>query len=388
LTENEADARRKLGLTRELQQPQTAVKNHLLIRLILFGALVLATKNSATILISGVNNQTQHGAAPDNTTEPTAAPKQVETKQNMPPQVQVNTPITHPLVNGEVIIDPSYPRVIVVGIWFRYPSLMRLQVASIQTYLKRSSMEYVAVLNGRTKRENTVFGMVAKQLGVHSFPVRNKRARPSYNHAFALNAIYHHLLHGNGTVQLRPGIDTLFIIDTDMFLMAPFDVSKFQVWSRIQTQDGTGGVVRYLWPNLVVLRLGSNITVYDEISFAHCPYRNANMDSGGCTARFVDDHPEFPLTGVTNQSCNATETPTPACQYHAQQVYNASTTPDHCTPAALFDNTIFHLGAAGSNYNGCPEEYLKNRRQDIHHFFQRTLSNETVKKNFLNLEVE
>jgi hypothetical protein len=170
------------------------------------------------MLAAAGNNQTLSTTAPAyNTMEPTTpAPQKAKKKHQAmtAPPLEVNTAIAHPLVNGEVIIDSSYPHVIVVGIWFRYPSLIKLQVVSLRTYLKPSSMKYVAVLNGWTSRGNKIFGRVANQLRVHSFPVRNKQLLSSYNHAFALNDIYYHLLHGNGMVQLRPGIDTHFIIDT------------------------------------------------------------------------------------------------------------------------------------------------------------------------------
>jgi hypothetical protein len=53
-----------------------------------------------------------------------------------------------------------------------------------------------------TDKQRKLFGRVlANQLRVHSFPVRNnKQLLSSYNHAFALNEIYYHLLHdGNGS---------------------------------------------------------------------------------------------------------------------------------------------------------------------------------------------
>lgn len=271
--------------------------------------------------------------------------------------------------------------------------MMPWQVASLRAFLKTNSMLYLAMLNSPDETINTGLTAMASSLNIKSARVKEHPAGPSNTHAHALNDGMR-ILKQNYNLTRK---DILFLLDSDMFLVSPLDLplelGTFHAWSVLQQRSN----ITYLWPNFTVLYF-SNLSNGDEIlqsmDWRHCQgYRGVIFDSGGCTAKVLDGHPEIRLKPATS-SCDAGKNDSSSsrvCRFMRTQ--NAHL-PDKCTNAYTIEavgngkdearchganpceshGMVYHLGSAGSNWRGCSEVWLATRRTAFFNFLGRQIA--------------
>ena len=321
-------------------------------------------------------------------------------------------------------------RVIVVTVWSHYPDLMPLQIASVRAFLRHPIVEIIAVTNAKNYTQRWELDRVARQLNVHVLPVHNAwkyQDYPSLSHINALNFVMQALLRGNNNDLLRlmspfPLLnDILFFLDSDMFLMEPVslvqELNGAALLSPLQTRENKH---TYLWPNLSVFSFGEWTmqqqqkqqqqqqqqpathwmegwtinqwlgldeqqqqtepeepykTLYKELNFDAC-FPECPCDCGGCTKYLMERHPDLRVKNWTN-TCSSTmddstkdATNTNVCQFWKEQTQIEL--PSKCTQPQVF-GPIYHLGSAGSNWRGCDEDFLRQRRQDLFHQMRKVL---------------
>lgn len=300
--------------------------------------------------------------------------------------------------------DPILPRVVVMAVWTHYPEMMRWQLASLRIFLKTSRLMYLAVLNNSQEDlSNERLADMARSLGVNYTVATKTLGGPSDLHAHALN---------HGLAYLRNATDfgvkdVLFLLDSDMFLTTPMnlieELNGSHIWSVVQTRNS----IAYLWPNFTVLYFGDDdlpnenwSSLLDELDFRHCQgYRGTVFDSGGCTARLLDDHPELGVRRATT-ACTSTggahDAVSSACRFLSAQnsqlpandtrcvkahtieraELNAACRVDPTAPDCFDHGKVYHLGSAGSNWRGCSEDWLLARRTDFRAFLGGVISEE------------
>jgi hypothetical protein len=293
--------------------------------------------------------------------------------------------------------DPPSGKVIVMTVWTHYPEMMKLQVKSLRAFL-HEPFEYLAVLNSASN-ENADLAVMADHLGVFS-----KQMKPheivlgaSSSHGFALNSGMAYLLNKTSPIQLRAG-DILFLLDSDMFLTSPTNLRNeleqhnHQILSMPQ-QRGPG--LTYLWPNFCILNL-SRLEYYQELNFlpgvATVEGKSYSMDSGGQTLSLLARHPEWNISWVRGL-VDCVPSKDELCQFFHTQRDNIPRTEQcakpelleyaerehHCeidsnSSTCLNHARFYHLGSAGSNWRGCPEQYLADRRRDLENFIERLIA--------------
>jgi hypothetical protein len=184
-------------------------------------------------------------------------------------------------------------------------------------FLKAKSMLYLAVLNSRDASTNQHLAAVAKSIGVSYTTPDHIFGDVSDSHAKALNHGMGILLKKNTTTTTAIGMDgltrddILFLLDSDMFLTSPMDLltelGGSHIWSVML--HGSGNIT-YCWPNFSVIHfagLHNGDALLDELDWRTCQrYRGFQpFDSGGCTARLLDDHPEIKVA-FASKTCTVT----------------------------------------------------------------------------------
>lgn len=212
---------------------------------------------------------------------------------------------------------------------------------------------------------------------------------------------------------LRP-TDILFVLDSDMFLVSNLhihdELKGKHIITSLQSRSGKTQKVYYLWPNFTILYFG-DLPAADALDFFHqldfhgsekgCAFDGAEMDTGGCTAPFL--HAHMTRLGVVSfvNGCSASSDPLdrltcgfldmetklprdPQCsqpfilesEAHSmadcpsaslreanKSRHTAIPTDNHTSVCPHCSNgKIFHMGSAGSNWRGCPEEVLAGMR--------------------------
>lgn len=288
-------------------------------------------------------------------------------------------------------------------IWTHYPE-MRWQVATLRAFVKAKSLLYLAVLNNQHDRTASQrLERMASSLEVQYTVPKPIAGGPSDLHAHALN---------HGLAYLRNATDfsdkdILFLLDSHMFLTSPIDLLReldSHVWSVLQLRDK----ITYLWPNFSVFYLAGDESIraaslLDDLDFRTCQgYRGVIFDSGGYTARLLDNHPEIFVRAATI-SCTAypqTSSTTggthgATCEFLKRQRSMLPANDTHCTSVHTIERSgldlayqtdplgrdcldhgkVYHLGSgAGSNWRGCSEEWLRARRADLRDFIGGVLS--------------
>lgn len=278
-------------------------------------------------------------------------------------------------------------RVVVATVWTHYPEMMRMQVASLRTYLQHDFI-YVAVINTDSEEVYREIREAARNISVlyyrHPF---QQGAGPSTSHALTLNDALSRLLHngeafceisdcasanmlkeqaGNAgsenvnNIMVHPS-DILFFLDSDMFLVSPMDLHDElqggQLLTLLQYREGESRRVHYLWPNLSVLYFGGTpqfanrtLPLLREVNFMHdCRTDGAIMDSGACTSIFLDNHQhEFQLAEfAVGCSIDVAPEDVDVCQFMKRQ--NAIPRPPQCTTAYIIENRALHGTYTGSS---------------------------------------
>lgn len=313
-----------------------------------------------------------------------------------------SAPARAPLLHA----DPQMPRVVVLTVWTHYPEMMRWQVATLRVFLKASSMVYLAVLNSGDDAVNTQLAAMARSLGVSfAIPDRKIFGDVSDSHAKALNHGMAHLLRANNdsaTLSVSASdrlnrSDILFLLDSDIFLTSPMDLLSelggSHIWS-VLVHVGDAKNITYLWPNFSVIHfagLHDGDALLGELDWGTCQrYRGiAAFDSGGCTARFLDQHPEV-IVAPASKTCTPTSGRAAAktCEFLAEQNGRLPANNTRCAAAHTIERAgldgicrsdpasrncldhvrVYHLGSAGSNWRGCSEKWLESRREDLKAF--------------------
>ena len=313
-------------------------------------------------------------------------------------------------------------RVIVLTVWTHYPDLMKLQVATTRAFLNHSDhpvIEVVAVNNAVNATLRRQLDVTAAKLQVHGITVPDSAkfaSHPSNSHANALNYAMSVLLgHGlkSSTMLSFPLLhDILLLLDSDMVLLDPTSLVQqldgASLASPLQRRPGS----TYMWPNLSVFSFGeylqkrrssrhyeehknrmvakawgslkhavvggkktpkheSSSLLFRELNFLSC-YPECHCDTGGCTKLFLHRHPDMEIVDWSHNPCqelspssSPTKTNTSStrvCQYWKQQM--SISLPNACVAPEAF-GPVFHMRSAGSNWRGCPEDFLRQRRRDL-----------------------
>jgi hypothetical protein len=290
-------------------------------------------------------------------------------------------------------------------VWTQYAEMMQWQVATLRAFLKTKSLLYLAVLNNHhDQRTNKHLERMAHSLVVHCTVPKPIAGGPSDSHAHVLN---------HGLAYLRNATDfgerdILFLLDSDMFLTRPMDLLKelngSHMWSVLQSRDN----ISYLWPNFSVFYFGgdeaitSGSTRFDELDFQTCQgYRGVIFDSGGCTARFLDHHRDLDVRTATTSCTSVPPTSegeqhavSDTCRFLTSQNAMLPTNDTRCASAHTIERAgldaacrsdpraaecfdhgkVYHLGSAGSNWRGCSEDWLSDRRAELCTFLRDVLS--------------
>ena len=182
----------------------------------------------------------------------------------------------------------------------------------------------------------------------------------------------------------------MFLLDSDMYLTEPTNLEELlghsQVASVLQKRD----TVEYLWPNFSVLSLPHR-HMYRKLDFSPAVWVNHedgtfhSLDSGGSTVVFLNQHSELRVASVrAGARCLEDKPRKDVCVFLEETLELER--PSHCREAEVLSvNTdgagcgvslcepvyFFHLGSAGSNWRGCPEDYLEARRDEWKAFLRR-----------------
>ena len=285
---------------------------------------------------------------------------------------------------------------------------MRLQVASLRNFVANNNTDllYIAVLNSQLAEMNQQLGKTADALNVMQVLINiNYNKDSSAHHGYALNQAMQFLLLTNGPIVLRAETDIVWILDSDIFLTGPtnllVELQNNPLVSMMQSRYG----LQYLWPNFLILHL-QHLKDYKELDFAPAIAQDSNgtrwsLDSGGSTSIFIASHPEIAVTGIRNIECNDASD---LCEFYRQQVQDV---PDHCSPPTIMEYSerqdrcvstssltyeqasdcqifarFYHLGSAGSNWRGCPEGYLRQKRKILKEFFMAKMSPHVIEQHF------
>ena len=287
---------------------------------------------------------------------------------------------------------------------------MRLQVASLRYFLdnhnNNTELLYLAVLNSQSTEMNHQLGKTADALNVMQLLIDiNYNKDSSAHHGYALNQALRFLLLTNGPMALRAETDIVWILDSDMFLTGPtnllVELQNNPLVSMMQSRYG----IQYLWPNFLILQL-HHLKDYKELDFAPAIAQDSNgtrwsLDSGGSTSIFVASHPEMGITGIRNIECKDASD---LCVFYHKQV---QAVPDHCSPPTIMEFSerqdrcvstssltmkqvsdcqtfarFYHLGSAGSNWRGCPEGYLRQKRRTLKEYLMARMSPHVIEQHF------
>lgn len=336
-------------------------------------------------------------------------------------------------------------RVVVITVWTHYPEMMAMHVSSLRRYLQHE-LEYLAVGNSNVDAVNQATERMARTLSVSYYHHFHSDAIPSQSHAGALNGALTYLLqpHANGggpedpndssngsdcpppsqdlgNAPLLQPSDMLLLLDSDMYIVAPLDfyqeLGSSHLLTAVQWRQGSSRRVHYMWPNFSLFHFGHlprarALELFRELDFScHCRTDGAVMDSGACTAPFLDKYGEE--MGVVDfvRSCSVSDEhiDQAVCAFLANEnsierapqcttsytleneALAANPTCEHITIPAALDpwqpgeliklpnatrwtqsrrschghGKIYHLGSAGSNWRGCPEGFLEGQRQRL-----------------------
>jgi hypothetical protein len=280
---------------------------------------------------------------------------------------------------------------------------MRLQVASLRQFLTNySELHYIAVLNSRSKDTNKHLADTAISLDVTYLLMDiNFNGDASAHHGHALNQGLQFLLMEKGPILLNAETDILWMLDSDMFLTEPTDLSIELQHNPIVSMMQLRFVVRYLWPNFLIAKF-ANLQWYRELDFAPAVAQDANgtkwsLDSGGSTSIFVAQHPEINITGIRNIEC---KDESDVCIFYRREIKGV---PRQCSPPTIMEFSerqdrcaskslltkeqvsdcdqfarFYHLGSAGSNWRGCPERHLREKRRRLLEYLKAKMS-KTIK---------
>lgn len=329
-------------------------------------------------------------------------------------------------------------RVVVVTVWTHYPEMMATQVASLRRYLQHE-FEYLAVGNSDVDAVNRATEQMARNLSVFYYHHAHAPSVPSVSHAAAVNGALKYLLqpHANDNTQEPDGLsnstsqnrndaiilqpsDMLFLLDSDMYIAGPLDFHQelggSHLLTAVQGRDGSARRVYYMWPNFSLLYFGHlppsrALELFNELDFGcECRTDGAVMDTGACTAPFLDKYAEelgvvdfVRSCSVSNEDvdravcaflagenmierapqCTTSYTlenealaANPACEHviipaaldpwrpeEPIKLPNATMWTQQSGRSCRGHGKIYHLGSAGSNWRGCPEDFLEGQRQ-------------------------
>lgn len=244
-------------------------------------------------------------------------------------------------------------------------------------------------MNSRDDSTNLELESTAKSIGVSYTNPGYIFGDVSDSHAKALNHGMDFLLRKNTTTTNASAIDrltrddVLFLLDSDMFLTSPMDLQielgGSHIWSVML--HGSGNIT-YCWPNFSVIHfagLDNGDALLGELDWRTCQrYRGfQSFDSGGCTARFLDYHPEIRVA-LASKTCTVTAIPK-TCKFLAGQNAQRPANDSRCASAHTIEHVgledqpkkhyrggqVYHVGGAGSNWRGCSEDWLRERREDL-----------------------
>ena len=148
------------------------------------------------------------------------------------------------------------------------------------------------------------------------------------------------------------------------------------------------------------------IALYKELDFGSC-FPDCRCDSGGCTKLFMERHDasELNVLDMARNSCNTDnnhyhyqessnhtlqqqQQETVACQFWNQQIslvnLNGTGLPKNCVHPEVFALEVFHLRSAGSNWRGCDEAYLNDRRNDLAIQLKRVLPKHVLEEHCID----
>jgi hypothetical protein len=287
---------------------------------------------------------------------------------------------------------------------------MRLHVASLRQFLTGySELYYIAVLNSRSKDTNQQLADIAVSIDVtHLLMEINFNGDASAHHGYALNQGLQFLLMDQGPIVLNAKTDILWVLDSDIFLTEPTDLNIELQYNPIVSMMQSRFVVQYLWPNFLIAKL-SNRQLYGELDFAPAVAQDENgtkwsLDSGGSTSIFVAQHPEINMTGIRNIDC---QDESDVCIFYRREVKGVprqcspptimefSERQDRCCPSNSLQLTkkqssdcdkfarFYHLGSAGSNWRGCPERHLRQKRRRLLEYLKAKMSQKIQLQHFV-----
>jgi hypothetical protein len=260
--------------------------------------------------------------------------------------------------------------------------MMEIHVASFRAFLRQKDFEYIAVLNSHDPEVNAELLKTAEDLNVIHLTVEQSGTHDSsYHHSEALNQVLHSfLLNSRSPIRLRDN-DFLWLVDGDIFLTESTNLVDLLQGAPILSMPQTRADMTYLWPNFLLMRL-DNWKMYRDMYFQPMVTsfeggEQVSLDSGGTTLLFLRKYPHLrPIWLAGPPDC--LEQTKPICgYYHGQQKLPRNETlcraPEILQLAECSQNcTVFyHIGSAGSNWRGCPESFMKERRRDYGHFLKR-----------------
>ena len=308
----------------------------------------------------------------------------------------------------------SRRRVVVFTVWTHYPDLMKIHTATARTFLSHGDhpvVEVVAIINAVDYSIRLQLIEMAAKLQIHTISLsRAKEFEGLYSlsHAYALNFALFYLLRDptHLTPQFPQQDDILLVLDSDMFFFESTSLIKelkgADVMSPLQTR---GPSTTYLWPNLICFsfkewmrarrrnlftRLLDRFAreppyraMYDEIDFDSCDPECPSCDTGGCTYFFLQDHPELKVANWIDMcSDSSSSASSEVCRFWKNQTENTGQLPTNCVAPETF-GSVFHSKSAGSNWRGCDENFLRDRREDLLVQAQRILSQDVLDRHDL-----
>ena len=254
----------------------------------------------------------------------------------------------------------------------------------------------------------------------------DEHLKPS-NDAQLEESVRHSPPKGKGTTTLHAS-DMLFLLDSDMYVVAPLDFHRElgtgnHLLTWLQWRPGSSRRVYYMWPNFSLFYFGDlspsrALKLFRELEFGnHCHTDGAVMDSRACTAAFLDKYAKE--LGVVDfvKSCSISHEPIDRniCNFLAEE--NTVPRPTQCTTSYVLESEavaanpqcehipihgdweawepgsslrrqqndssqdpscgshgkIYHLGSAGSNWRGCPEDFLEGQRVRLFAYLESLL---------------
>lgn len=246
----------------------------------------------------------------------------------------------------------------IVATWSAYASYMPDHAHAFNALAGKRDfnvINYIAVNAGLTDHDRDLIDRTAAQnklACIASYKYCIPSIEPSLNHVCALNTALQKLL-GNSTFAKD---DIVMFVDSDIF---PVDIDVAAINFDMLGLTVERGGLKYLWPNLLVLRMTDRLLhALPDMDFGTMATpAGVGTDSGGKIAIFLQDNPWI---HVSHFGRGDDHPYSPAATFVDRIKRSRSKFPQ-CHQSELFSShaaTFIHLGSASSNWRHCPEAVL------------------------------